>query len=74
MHAAPSSQFPAIDSAFRLHAAPALLAAALALGGCASAPLQELAQARATVTSATEAGSASAELTPFQSPDPRRLI
>jgi len=62
MRTAPSPKSAAIVPALRLHAAPALLAAALALGGCASAPLEELAQARATVTAATQAGNASAEL------------
>lgn len=50
--------FPA--TAFR--AAPAILAAALALGGCASAPLEELTEAGAAVAAAARVNDASPEL------------
>lgn len=62
MPTAPSRGTPVIDPTLRLRAAPAVLAAALALGGCASAPLKELAQARATLAAATQSNDASAEL------------
>lgn len=50
-----------IDPTLRLRTVPVVLAAALALGGCASAPLEELAQARATLA-ATRPDDASLEL------------
>lgn len=62
MSTAPSRGSPVIDPVLRLRTAPAVLAAALALGGCASAPLEELAQARATLAAATQSNDASAEL------------
>lgn len=59
-------QMPAIYRAFAILLRPctraAVIAAALALAACASAPLEELAQARVTVALAARVGSASAEI------------